>query len=1218
MNAPAKDAEAIFFASLDRSDPQERAAFVEAACSGDPGLLARVRQLLMAHDQSQGPLDQLPPGVAVTQDLPISEPPGTVIGSYKLLEQIGEGGFGVVYLAEQSEPVRRKVALKILKPGMDTRQVVARFEAERQALAIMDHPNIAKVFDGGATPSGRPYFVMELVKGVAITDFCDQNHLTPRQRLELFTPVCQAVQHAHQKGIIHRDLKPSNVLVTRHDSTPIVKVIDFGVAKALGHELTDKTLFTGVAQMIGTPLYMSPEQAGMSDWDVDTRSDIYSLGVLLYELLTGTTPFDKQRFQKAAYDEIRRIIREEDPPKPSTRLTESNDALPSISAQRQTEPAKLTRMVRGELDWIVMKCLEKDRNRRYETANGLAMDLQRYLTDEPVQACPPSASYRLRKFVRRNRLTVTIAVLAAMFLGIVGGGAGWIFRDRAARRTIVESEITQAIQETETAARSGRYSEARAAAKHANALMAGMPINNELLHRARQWQADLDLVIALQEASVYSVEIDVVNSRMTDAGMLARYESLFRDYGIDCNSTSTAEAAAKILSRPLEIKLVFLGALEHLRWRTGHPLPRGIAVDQRRREWFERVIAESDSDPWRLRARQAADRSDYKSLEDLAHSDDLNRQVPYTMKHLAMLLEWADKPDLAIMVLRRAQHIYPSDFTVNSALGTALINVGPSSAAEAARYCAIAVALNPDNAGARLNLGFALHTLGKVDDAIAEFQKVIELKPNYANAHYSLGNAFRVQNKLDAAVAAYREAIRWKPDFASAFDNLGETYRLQHRLEDAATACREALRLNPTSFHARSRLGGILLEMGKRDEGIAEYRKAAEQNPRNSLAHMNLGVIFRQHAKLPEAATAMRRAIELEPVNADYHNELGAILFAQGRFGEAAEEFRTVTKLSPNFPDGHFNLGNALLKSGGSSEAVAEYRIAVFLKPDNPRFHYLLGDALRISKDLDGAIAAYKQALTIAPNYTGSLIKLGKTLFDQGNSEHAVALLRLVVAAKPESATAHNLLGIALRAQGKLDEAATEFRKFAELRPDNVGAYHNLGIVFGDLGKPAEAIESFRKAIALNEKEAMPYYGLASLLADCPDLKLRDPNEALKLGRRALELGLNDAFVWQAIGIANYRLGRWKPAIEAFDKSDEHRKGAETVYKARGFNLAVHTFFRAMTLWHLGPPGEARKAYDSAVQLMSDLTPRESGQAKRLHEEAARLLKIQREMSPKK
>jgi serine/threonine protein kinase/tetratricopeptide (TPR) repeat protein len=419
--------------------PEGRMAYLQEVCGHDSAAMHRILELLRVHEQPGGILESSPSAGKGTIDEPRAERPGTVIGPYKLLEQIGEGGFGIVFMAEQTQPVRRKVALKVLKPGMDTRQVIARFEAERQALAIMDHPNIAKVYDGGVTQSGRPYFVMDLVKGVPITEYCDQNHLTPRQRLELFIPVCQAVQHAHQKGIIHRDLKPSNVLVSRHDTTPIAKVIDFGVAKAMGQELTDKTLFTAFAQMVGTPLYMSPEQAGMSDLDIDTRSDIYSLGVVLYELLTGTTPFTKERFKRVAYDEIRRIIREEEPPKPSTRLSQSKDSLPSISAQRHTEPVKLKKLVRGELDWIVMKALEKDRSRRYETANGLATDLQRYLADEPVHACPPSAGYRVRKFARRNRVALT--TVAVVGLALVAGTA--VSTWQAVRATFAQAEAAR-------------------------------------------------------------------------------------------------------------------------------------------------------------------------------------------------------------------------------------------------------------------------------------------------------------------------------------------------------------------------------------------------------------------------------------------------------------------------------------------------------------------------------------------------------------------------------------------------------------------------------------------------------------------------------------------------------------------------------------------------------------------------------------------------------
>jgi len=358
-------------------------------------------------------------------DLPTAaggnEKPGDRIGRYKLLQQIGEGGFGTVFMAEQLEPVQRKVALKVIKPGMDSREILARFEAERQALALMDHPNIARVLDGGTTASRRPYFVMELVKGIPITDYCDQASLSTRERLELFIKVCRAVQHAHQKGIIHRDLKPSNVLVTLHDGEPVPKVIDFGVAKALGQKLTEKTLFTRFEQMLGTPAYMSPEQAALGGLDIDTRSDIYSLGVLLYELLTGVTPLDKETLRKSAMDEIRRIILEADPPRPSTRLRTMGGRLTAVARCRNAEPAALPRAVRGDLDWITMKCLEKDRQRRYETVNGLARDIERHLNNEPVAAQPPSRLYEFQKTVRRHKVgfAATAAVIVALTVGVV-------------------------------------------------------------------------------------------------------------------------------------------------------------------------------------------------------------------------------------------------------------------------------------------------------------------------------------------------------------------------------------------------------------------------------------------------------------------------------------------------------------------------------------------------------------------------------------------------------------------------------------------------------------------------------------------------------------------------------------------------------------------------------------------------------------------------------
>lgn len=497
MNTRVPREKAVFCEALEITDPVQRREFLDRACGTDHELREAVEKLLAlsarAGDFFQDCAPALEPDAAhvLSAAEAALEPElheSKHIGPYKLLQKLGEGGYGVVYMAEQQKPIRRRVALKIIKLGMDTRNVIARFEAERQALALMDHPNIARVLDAGATETGRPYFVMELVYGVKITEYCDQNRVGMRERLELFIQVCNAVQHAHQKGIIHRDLKPSNIMVTMHDGVPVPKVIDFGIAKATEQRLTDKTLFTSYAQLMGTPAYMSPEQMELSGLNLDTRSDIYSLGVLLYELLTSHTPFDTTELLKSGVEQMRRTICERDPLSPSARLkTLTNEELTRTARKRHIEPPRLLTQLRGELDWIVLKCLEKDRTRRYATANALAMDVERYLREDVVLARPPSRMYRLQKLVRRNRIVFLLgaAAVAALLLGTVISAVMFV-KEREARTSEAqlrkEAELREQVSRIALLVTQRRFEDA-------DELLAAVPLNKPSIEVAAELRA---------------------------------------------------------------------------------------------------------------------------------------------------------------------------------------------------------------------------------------------------------------------------------------------------------------------------------------------------------------------------------------------------------------------------------------------------------------------------------------------------------------------------------------------------------------------------------------------------------------------------------------------------------------------------------------------------------------------------------------------------------
>jgi serine/threonine protein kinase/tetratricopeptide (TPR) repeat protein len=920
------DEEAIFQLARKIESPEVREGYLEQVCGDNPPLRARVQALLGVQEQEKDFLRAPAAEIVVTVDDPITERPGTVIGAYKLMEQIGEGGMGLVFVAEQHHPVRRKVALKVIKPGMDTRQVVARFEAERQALALMDHPNIAKVLDGGETTSGRPYFVMELVKGVPITEHCDQNQVAVRERLELFLSVCQAVQHAHQKGIIHRDIKPSNVLIMSQDGTPLVKVIDFGIAKAIGQQLTEKTIYTQFNQLVGTPLYMSPEQAGQSSLDVDTRSDIYSLGVLLYELLTGTTPFDQERLKEVSFDEMRRIIREEEPPRPSTRISTMGQAATTASTQRQSDPRRLSQLFRGELDWVVMKALEKDRNRRYETASAFAADVQRYLHDEPVLAHPPSSWYRVRKLVRRHKTGLAVAGGLFVVSALLLGATAWTVHQQSLRRAGTERAVSEALEQAEMhlgqvyeqIENPVRLNEAVGLAvsgvERAEQLLATGEGTEELTLRVRQVR---EVVDAARADSRVLTEIETIQLEKTAsvakggffefARAAPLYAEVLRRYGID--PASPQDAAARV--RHSRLRVALLMTLDD--WRRD-------TTDKAEKQRLEALLelAEPAPDAFRKRWRTAVRRGDRAALIQLVGEPEVKGLTPIAACNLAWDLRSVKELVAAERLLKAFQERYPWHFWLNQMLGENLLTQRPPRPVEAVRYLTAAVALRSTCPGAHENLGIALHHMNDREGAIRELQIVLQLDPNSGPAHDNLGNILFEKQDKAGAIREYQTALR----------------------------------INPDDYHAHCGLGMILKAENDPEGAIREFQTGMKISPNRPEAHYNLGIVFSSKQDLDRAIREYQAAIAIDPDEADAHYSLGNALRAKKDFEGAVGEYKAAIALDPEMAEPHCNLGFALQGLGRFTEALATLKTGHRLGSQRAGWPYPSRDWVRDAEGL--------------------------------------------------------------------------------------------------------------------------------------------------------------------------------------------------------------------------------------------------------------------------
>jgi tetratricopeptide (TPR) repeat protein len=1255
MSVPAlAEVRHVFCEAIERKTLQDQAEYLDQACQGRPELRSRVEALLRANAEASSFLQERgSPDATVTQS--IREGPGAVIGPYKLLEQIGEGGFGLVFMAEQQQPVRRKVAVKVLKPGMDTRQVIARFEAERQALALMDHPNIARVLEAGTIPlvrsqesgadkqrtgevsltpdpclptpgSGRPYFVMELVRGVSITDYCDQHRLTTRQRLELFVPVCQAVQHAHLKGIIHRDIKPSNVLVTLQDSVPVVKVIDFGIAKALGQQLTDKTLFTGFAQLVGTPLYMSPEQAELSGLDIDTRSDIYSLGVLLYELLTGMTPFDKERLREASYDEIRRIIREEEPSKPSTRVSTLGQAAATVSERRQSDPKRLSQLFRGELDWIVMKALEKDRNRRYETASAFAADVERYLNDEPVAACPPSAWYRLRKFARRERRSLTMAAVVTAALLLVGVSLAWVLLDRAAweaeaagdvaaRQAETARQVHEAVATAQTLLDRNGPALARQKLAEAKGLMGkDSAALAELAGQIDVFDSELDRLQQFLHLIDQARQVETVNATWQPAKAvpflreaLARYEIMDReDWCGRLEQNVLGKEQVEQIRRCAYEELIWL-AVDVVNRRKDHSSGQPLSPKSAAQQALA-YLGKAEMAHWpihsfyALRARcheELGEATAARADQELADKTPPTTVLDHELRGLAAYKERSRAE--GVKAFEAALRLDPTRFRSLMFLGACLCDLGRGSEdfAAAAMTFTGCIMKRPEYAHAYQNRANAYTRLHRWDEAEKDNTRAIELDPKHVGAWISRGGGYLERKQWDKAVADYSTAIKLDPNNALPWYRRGEAYAGLGQLPAALANYTKAIELDRTKAPAWHYRAIAYTKLGQRQKAIDDYSKAIELDPKLAEAWSNRGGLYADLGRLKEALEDIDKAIAADANFAPAYLNRGQVHRKLRQWNKAIDDYSECIELDAEFVPAWNNRAYVYGALGQWPKAVDDYTKLTELTPKDWEVWNNRGRGYYRLKQWDNALADFTEAIKLNPKNPLPWSNRGSLRAERGRLSEALADFSEAITADSKYVMAWFHRGTMHFVQKQWDKAITDYSRAIHLAPKFVPALSNRAAAYTKVDQWDKAVADLGQCIELEPKNAARHNELAWLLATLPDTKVRDPRRAVHLARNAVKLLSKQGAYWNTLGVALYRTDDWKGALEALGKSTQ----------LQGEN-AVDSFFQAMAHRRMGDKQRARGCYEQAVRLMAK-SQAGNEELRRFRAEAAHVLGLE-------